>query len=59
MKPPPDTPEFARFTEGLKRVLSVSKTELDARIKAHKKSGKRLPKRSAFRVSDVSPKKVN
>ncbi|MGA9587413.1 MAG: hypothetical protein WBQ95_18930 [Terracidiphilus sp.] len=56
MKKPPDDPEFQRFTEGLKQVLKVSKTELDARIAAHKKSGKRLSKPSASRVP-VSPSK--
>jgi hypothetical protein len=56
MKKPPDNPEFAAFTEGLKQVLKVSKTELNARIAAQKKSGKRLTKPSASRVS-VSPSK--
>jgi hypothetical protein len=56
MKKPPKTPEFERFTEGLRRVLSVSKTELEARMEAQKKSGKRLPKRSAFRVPVSEPK---
>ena len=56
MKKPPDTPEFAKFTEALSQILKVSKPELQARIEAHKKSGKRLSKPSASRVP-VSPSK--
>ena len=59
MKRPPDTPEFREFTKGLRQVLSVSKTELEARIEAQKKSGKRLSKRSASRVSVASPKRAD
>lgn len=58
MKTPPDNPEFASFTEGLKQILTVSKTELDARIAAQKKSGKRLSKPSASRVPVVRPKRA-
>jgi len=44
MKTPPDTPEFARFTSALTDILKVSKTEIKARIEAHKLSGERLSK---------------
>ncbi len=44
MKTPPDTPEFARFTSALREILTVSKSEMQARIEAHKQSGKRLSK---------------
>jgi len=59
MKPPPDTPEFAKFTEALKQVLSVSKTEMQERIEAQKKSGKRLPKRFAYRGPVSLPKRAD
>lgn len=55
MKPPPDTPEFAKFTAGLKQILKVSKTELQARIEAQKRSGKRLTRASASRDSAALP----
>lgn len=51
MKTPPDNPEFARFTEALRHMLKVPKTEMDRRIEAEKK---RRPKRSASRVSGAS-----
>jgi hypothetical protein len=50
MKPTPDTPEFRKFTTAMRDILSVSKTELQARIEAQKESGKRLSKPSS-RVS--------
>jgi hypothetical protein len=40
MKPPPDNLEFAQFTDAMKKILKVSKTELNRRIEATKK-GKR------------------
>ena len=59
MKPPPETPEFAKMTQALRQVLSVSKPEMKARIEAQKKSGKRLSKRFAYRAPDDEPKRVN
>ncbi len=44
MKPPPDTPEFARFTTAMRDIMKVSKGELQKRIEAQKESGKRLSK---------------
>jgi hypothetical protein len=44
MKPPPKTPEFARFTAAVQDILNVSKPEMERRIEAHKESGKRLSK---------------
>jgi hypothetical protein len=38
MKPPPDTPEFTRFTEALKTMLKVSKTEMQRRIEEDKRT---------------------
>lgn len=52
MKPPPDTPEFARFTEALKDMLKVPKSEIDARVAAEKR--KRTPKPSASRASGAA-----
>jgi hypothetical protein len=46
MKPPPDNPEFARFTEAMRVIVKVSKVELQRRVDA----AKRKPK---FRVSRV------
>jgi hypothetical protein len=55
MKTPPDTPEFRKFTDAMRGILSVSKTEMQARIAAQKESGKRLSK-SSSRVSVSSSK---
>ena len=44
MKTPPATPEFARFTNAVRDVLKVSKSEMLTRIEAHKETGKRLSK---------------
>ncbi len=38
MKPPPDTPEFAKFTEALKTMLKVSKVEMQKRIEEDKRT---------------------
>jgi hypothetical protein len=55
MKPPPTSPTFARFTSAMRDIMSVSKTEMQARIEAQKESGKRLSKPSS-RVSVSSSK---
>jgi len=52
MKTPPDNPEFARFTDAMRTILKVSKTEMNRRIAGAKK-GKRS-KSSASLVSAVS-----
>ena len=54
MKTPPATPEFARFTSAVRDILTVSKSEMQTRIEAHKQSGKRLSKGS----SSLSPRAV-
>ena len=36
MKKPPDNPEFARFTDALKTILKVPKSEMTRRIEAEK-----------------------
>ena len=48
MKTPPDNPEFSRFTDALRHMLKVPKTEMNRRVEAEKK---RRPKPSASRVS--------
>jgi hypothetical protein len=53
MKQPPNTPEFANFTQAVRKILTVSKAEIEARIEAQKKSGKRLSK-GASRVPVAS-----
>jgi hypothetical protein len=55
MKPPPDTPEFARFTDALRSMMKVSKVEMTRRIEAEK----RKPKASASRVSVESSKRAD
>lgn len=47
MKPPPDNLEFANFTAAMKKILTVSKVELNRRLDAEKK---RKTKSSAFPV---------
>jgi len=37
MKTPPDNPEFAKFTQAMRKIMGVSKTELQRRIEAEKK----------------------
>jgi hypothetical protein len=52
MKVPPATPEFTRFTEAVRDILKVSKGDMQARMEAHRESGKRLSKGS----SSLSPR---
>jgi hypothetical protein len=52
MKPPPDNPEFAKFTDALRKVMSVSKVELQRRIEEEKQAKK--AKRSASHVPPAS-----
>jgi len=47
MKPTPKTETFERFTEALRQIVQVPKSEVDARIKAKKQA--RKAKRSASR----------
>lgn len=42
MKKPPDNPEFARFTEAMRHIMTVPKTAIREREEATKKQGKRL-----------------
>jgi len=37
MKKPPDNPEFARFTSAMRKIMKVSKLELQKRMEAEKK----------------------
>jgi len=36
MKPPPDNPEFRKFTAAMRKIMKVSKTEMTRRIEAEK-----------------------
>ena len=56
MKAPPDNPEFARFTEAMRTIMTVPKADIQEAIKE-----KRKPKApaSVSRVSGVPPKRVN
>jgi len=53
MKPPPDNPEFARFTEAMLHIAGVSKAELQRRIEDEKK-GKQTKAKPASPDSGVS-----
>jgi hypothetical protein len=53
MKPVPKSAEFTRFTQAMRDILKVSKTELQERIEADK----RTPKPSASRDSAASSKR--
>jgi hypothetical protein len=53
MKPPPKGPEFTRFTEAMRGIMKVSKTELQRRMEAEK----RTPKPSVSPAA-VSPSKA-
>lgn len=55
MKRPPDNPEFERFTEAMRKIMRVSKADIQQGMKT-----KRLkPKTSASRVGATSPKPAN
>jgi hypothetical protein len=45
MKRPPSDPEFVRFTEAMRQIMKVPKTEINRRIAANKK-GKAKPSAS-------------
>jgi len=38
MKAPPKNPEFAKFTDAMKTIMKVSKTELQKRMEDEKKA---------------------
>jgi hypothetical protein len=40
MKPPPDNPEFARFTLAMRHIMGVSKIAMNRRKEAVKRKGK-------------------
>jgi hypothetical protein len=50
MKPTPKTETFQRFTEALRQIVSVPKSEVDARIKA--KHRPRTKRAASDRVED-------
>jgi hypothetical protein len=58
MKKPPDNPEFVRFTEAMRHIMGVSKTEIKEREAAEKinKKGKRIKTSSASLVPAFSSK---
>ena len=48
MKKPPQNPEFERFTEAMRHIMTVSREELQRRIEADsRKTGKRPKKKRA------------
>ena len=55
VKTPPDNPEFARFTEAMKKIVKVSKVELQRRMETEKQTPKAIASR-AFRARSVRPK---
>lgn len=56
MKKPTDNPEFARFTEFTRRLVSVPHSEIKEKLEAEK-AAKRTSK-SASRVSDGETKRA-
>jgi hypothetical protein len=57
MKPPPDNPEFRKFTSAMRTIMSVSKAELKKREEAQKK--RKRSKVSASPGSVASSSAVN
>jgi hypothetical protein len=55
MKPPPNNPEFARFTDAMRTIMKVSKADVNKGAETEK----RKPKTSASRVSVILPKTAN
>lgn len=55
MKTPPSNPEFERFTDAMRSLMKVSKTEISERMKAQR----RKPGASASRVSGAASKRAN
>jgi hypothetical protein len=53
MKKPPDNPEFARFTAAMRKIMKVSKVELQRRMEAEKK-GKRFKTSASPSVASSS-----
>jgi hypothetical protein len=54
MKPPPDNPEFAKFTDALRRIVRVPKAEVQAKMTAEKQERKRQRvKQTSDHASDV------
>jgi hypothetical protein len=55
MKPPPKNPEFARFTSAMRKIMKVSKADIQTAMAEEK----RKPNASASRASATRPKRVN
>jgi hypothetical protein len=55
MKRPPDNPEFARLTDAMRHIMTVSKTDIQKAMKEEK----RKPRASASRVSATATKTAN
>jgi len=47
MKPPPNNPEFEKFTEMLRKIVKVPKAEVEARMDAAKRERAQQRKRRA------------
>jgi hypothetical protein len=56
VKKTPHSPEFDRFTDAVRPILNVSKAEMQTRIDARRKTGKRLSKGSASLAPAVRAK---
>jgi hypothetical protein len=57
MKPTPKGPEFTRFTEAMRGIMKVSKTELQRRMEAEKKAQKSTPWEEQARSPMSGPSK--
>ena len=51
MKRPPSDPEFTRFTDAMRRIMKVSKADIQKDIQ----TAKRKPKTSAYRAAVPVP----
>jgi hypothetical protein len=56
VKKPPDTPEFNRFTNAVREILKVSKTDLDRRI-TEDRTRRESAKTASFRDSASASRK--
>jgi hypothetical protein len=51
MKPPPNNPEFAKFTDALRKIVRVPKQEVETKMDAAKQERERQRKQTSVRAS--------
>jgi len=57
VKTPPTDPEFERFTDAMRKIVKVSKVEMQRRIEAQKRTRRAITLRAA-RASGARPKRA-